>query len=239
MHEILDMTGWLTPIDIYCERLDASWWAEPVNALTNLAFVIAGLLIVTHRQTPAALLGALIAMIGVGSFLFHTHANRLTGLIDITFIGVYLATYAWLWPKWVWNKAAHVQAGSVLGLLGLILLASLTNQLIANVWPDVPPGVYLGALLYVMALAVFSASNLPADTPTNTSNARMWLWTTAGLFLASLTARQLDMPLCEHTGGTHWLWHLLNAGVLYASARALLAGSCLQAALEPMRQIKA
>jgi len=211
------MTDWLAPIDIYCERLDASWWAEPVNALTNLAFVVAGLLIATRRQKPAALLGALITLIGVGSFLFHTHANWLTGLVDVTFIGVYLATYAWLWPKWVWNKAAYVQAGSVLALLGLILLASLTNQLIANYWPDVPPGVYLGALLYVMGLAVFSTSNL--------ATARMWLWTTAGLFLVSLTARQLDMPLCEQTGGTHWLWHMFNAGVLYASARALLAGS--------------
>lgn len=211
------MTDWLKPIDIYCERLDAGWWAEPVNALTNLAFVVAGLLIATRRQKPAALLGTLIALIGVGSFLFHTHANRLTGLIDFTFIGVYLATYAWLWPKWVWNKSAYVQAISVLALLGLIVLASLTNRLIANVWPGVPPGVYLGALLYVMGLAVFSASNLPT--------ARMWLWATACLFLASLTARQLDMPLCEQTGGTHWLWHMLNAGVLYASARALLAGS--------------
>ena len=28
-------------IDLYCERLDSSFWAEPINALTNVAFIIA------------------------------------------------------------------------------------------------------------------------------------------------------------------------------------------------------
>lgn len=150
------MTYWFTPIDIYCERLDADWWAEPVNATTNLAFVVAGLFIIRQRQSPSMLLGTLIALIGIGSFLFHTHANRLAGLIDVAFIGVYLATYAWLWPKVVWHKSVWVQALSVLTLLGLILLATLVNQGIESVWPEVPPGVYTGAWLFVMVLAVLS-----------------------------------------------------------------------------------
>ena len=32
---------WSTPIDLYCERTDASLWAEPANALTNTAFLVA------------------------------------------------------------------------------------------------------------------------------------------------------------------------------------------------------
>jgi hypothetical protein len=40
-----------------------------------------------------------------------------------------------------------------------------------------------------------------------------------------MTARQLDMLLCESLGGSHWLKHLLNATVLYASAKALLIGA--------------
>ena len=30
-------------IDLYCDRTGPEFWSEPVNALTNLAFVIAGL----------------------------------------------------------------------------------------------------------------------------------------------------------------------------------------------------
>lgn len=209
------MNNWSKPIDIYCERLDAGWWAEPVNALTNLAFVIAGLMIAKNRQHPAPVLGGLIVLIGIGSFLFHTHANRLTGLIDVTFIGVYLATYAWLWPKVVLHRGPTLQALSVASLATLIVLATLANQVVEMVWPEVPPGVYTGAWLYVMALAVLLKHHQPVS--------KKWLWTTAGLFLGSLTARQLDIPLCHVTGGTHWLWHVLNAGVLYASARAMLA----------------
>ena len=31
----------LDPIDAYCERTSAAYWAEPVNAVTNLAFLLA------------------------------------------------------------------------------------------------------------------------------------------------------------------------------------------------------
>ena len=31
-------------IDAYCERTDPGYWAEPVNALTNLAFLLAALI---------------------------------------------------------------------------------------------------------------------------------------------------------------------------------------------------
>lgn len=33
----------LTPVDLYCERTGSGLWAEPANALTNLAFIAAGL----------------------------------------------------------------------------------------------------------------------------------------------------------------------------------------------------
>lgn len=36
--------AWLTPIDIQCERTSAALWAEPVNVLTNAAFLIAALI---------------------------------------------------------------------------------------------------------------------------------------------------------------------------------------------------
>jgi hypothetical protein len=40
------LTMWqtlLTPVDLYCERTGPGLWAEPANALTNLAFIAAGL----------------------------------------------------------------------------------------------------------------------------------------------------------------------------------------------------
>lgn len=36
------MADWFQPIDIYCERIEPTFWAEPINALTNLAILIIG-----------------------------------------------------------------------------------------------------------------------------------------------------------------------------------------------------
>ena len=36
------MERWTRQIDIYCERLGPGFWAEPVNALSNGAFLVAG-----------------------------------------------------------------------------------------------------------------------------------------------------------------------------------------------------
>ena len=55
------------PIDAYCERLSAAYWAEPVNAVTNLAFLLAAW--VMWRRTEGLPLGramsAVLAAIGV------------------------------------------------------------------------------------------------------------------------------------------------------------------------------
>jgi hypothetical protein len=209
--------NWFEPANVYCERLDASFWAEPVNALTNLAFVVVGMLLLSHKQPPARLLGTLIILIGIGSFLFHTLANRLTGTLDVLFIGIYLIAYAWLWPKWVLRAGHRLRALSVAALLLAIGLATLAVWALKQAGFNLPPGAYLGAWFYVVGLATLSA--------TDQRESVKWLWATAGLFLVSMTARQLDMPLCESLGGSHWLWHLLNATVLYASAKALLMGA--------------
>ena len=68
----------------YCERGgDPSFWAEPLNAISNGAFVIAGLigawqLMRSPRKDYALfewLLVVLVICIGIGSFMFHTYAT--------------------------------------------------------------------------------------------------------------------------------------------------------------------
>ncbi|NDC21523.1 MAG: hypothetical protein EBZ56_07875, partial [Burkholderiaceae bacterium] len=99
------MGTWLNPVDIYCERLDASFWSEPINAITNLAFIIAGWLIWRMRSPRSGLMSILLILIGLGSFSFHTFANRLTGLLDVLAIALYLVSFAYLIPKqWSWGS---------------------------------------------------------------------------------------------------------------------------------------
>jgi hypothetical protein len=78
---------WFDPINAYCERTGPDYWSEPVNALTNAAFVIAAAVMALRLRGQRiglawAMVGVL-AVIGLGSYLFHTHANRLTALMDV------------------------------------------------------------------------------------------------------------------------------------------------------------
>ena len=86
----------------YCERgLDPGLWAEPVNALTNGAFVIAGLAaLYLIRQRPPGersivqiVLAVLVVLIGIGSFLFHTQATAWAAIADVAPIGIFMLLY--------------------------------------------------------------------------------------------------------------------------------------------------
>src|SRR5258708_14203748 len=94
---------WSAPIDLYCERTDASFWAEPANALTNAAFLIAAAAAFwlwrsqseSHRSRdwPALALIVVVVAVGIGSFVFHTLATRGAVLADVIPIAVFIYGY--------------------------------------------------------------------------------------------------------------------------------------------------
>lgn len=207
------MNTWFNSLDIYCERLDASFWAEPINAISNLSFIVAGFFLWRLRSSRSKLMAILIIVIGLGSFSFHTFANRLTGLIDVLAIALYLVTFAFLIPKQWSRNSILIQLGSVLLLILSIVLAQLLISYLKPALPWLPPGIYLGAWLALIMYAL-------ATQYSNLSAAR-FLWMAVIVFPASLLSRQIDMPLCDSIGGSHWLWHLLNGLTLYLSSYGL------------------
>ncbi len=207
------MTNWFESVDIYCERLDASFWAEPLNAMSNLSFIAAGFLLWRLRSPRASLIATLVILIGLGSFSFHTFANRLTGLIDVLVIAIYLVTFAFLIPKQWSRKSLFIQLGSTLLFIIIIVLTQLLMNLLKPSLPWLPPGMYVGAWLALIMYAVATQySNKPAAR---------FLWVAVFVFPFSLLSRQVDMPLCDLTSGSHWLWHLLNGLTLYLSSYGL------------------
>ena len=87
--------SWFEPVRAYCERTDAGFWAEPVNALTNAAFLLAAGLAVRRARGdgPVLALAAVVFVVGLGSFLFHTLANRWSMLADVIPIAVFIYGY--------------------------------------------------------------------------------------------------------------------------------------------------
>ncbi len=80
---------WSQPIDLYCERTDAAFWSEPVNAVSNVAFLIAAAAAFVRWRRgdrgdwPALALIGVVTAVGIGSFTFHTVATRGAVLADV------------------------------------------------------------------------------------------------------------------------------------------------------------
>lgn len=199
---------WTAPVDGYCERLDPGFWAEPANAVTNMAFLIAALVMALRlrgaRLPTASLLVSILAAIGVGSFLFHTFATRWAELADILPILLFILAYLFAAIRDFFPAST---ARAALATLAFLPYAAVTVPLFALI-----PGLGSSASYAPVPLlfAVFAVA-LRTRAPATARN----LGFGAALLILSLTARTLDGPLCAAFPlGTHFLWHILNATLL-------------------------
>ena len=85
---------WTEQFDGYCERTDFTYWSEPVNAVTNIAFLIAAVWMWrrvddVYGRALCMVLGA----IGIGSYLFHTHATVWAVTLDVLPILFFILIY--------------------------------------------------------------------------------------------------------------------------------------------------
>ncbi|MEM1077384.1 MAG: ceramidase domain-containing protein [Pseudomonadota bacterium] len=206
------MEGLWRQIDGYCERVDPSYWAEPVNALTNAAFVLAAWVMWRRVQGSrlerglglAEALCGLLALIGLGSYLFHTHAQVWAAIADVlpivgfSLVYIYAANrYFWGWP--VWAAAS--------GALAYLPYTALLTPVFAGLPFFGISSFYWPLPLLIFAYAVLLRRRAPATA--------RGLTVGAGILCLSLTARSLDMPVCASLPlGTHFLWHLFNALML-------------------------
>ena len=198
---------WTRQLDGYCERLAPGFWAEPLNALTNLAFVFAAL-IMWRRSTgvmPARLLCGWLFAIGVGSFLFHTFATPWAAMADVVPIFAFVVTYIVLVNRDLFGLSTLWS-----GVLTVVALPAAA--LIIPVVQQVPilqvSAGYMPVLFLIVIYAALFAWQGRADI------ARGFL-IGAGILFASLWARSLDMPLCGvFPQGSHLFWHCLNGLML-------------------------
>ncbi len=202
-------------IDIYCERTGPEFWSEPANVATNLAFLIAaaGLARLLCRDAGdnraiGWFLAGMIIVIGIGSGLFHTFAQRWAALADVIPIAIFILAYTWFalrrfvgLPRW----ACWVGPAVVVGIASAVpVLTSFRG------------GSYIAALIAMTVIGGWLVAVLrhPAGRA---------LLVAAAIFVVSLTFRTIDEPLCgDFALGTHFVWHILNAIVLYLVARTMI-----------------
>lgn len=215
---------WAAQFDNYCERTDLSYWSEPVNAVTNLAFILAALVMWKRsgQNTGAKVLCVILFVIGAGSYLFHTFATAWAALADTAPIGLFILTYLFLvnknvvsWPWWVaaLGTAAFIPYAAIL----VPFLNQIPFVMISNFYWTVP--------ILLCAYAFFIRSKHPQTA--------LGFVLGAALLSVSITMRSLDEILCNAIPiGTHFLWHCMNGLMLgymiHVYTRHMLAGGPVQ-----------
>ena len=204
---------WSSPIDSYCERTDATLWSEPLNAVSNLAFLIAAVAAARRAGTdrPVLAFAMLIAVIGIGSFLFHTFANKWSVLADVIPIAIFIYGYFYLVMRRFLGLAWPVALLAVLAFL-------VGSQAVEAMFP---PGFLNGSGGYLPpwgAMFAIGGVLLLRGAP----GAGLIL-AAGGVFTLSLTFRSIDHAVCAAWPvGVHYLWHVLNALTLYLLLAAAL-----------------
>jgi hypothetical protein len=214
----------------YCERgVDPSFWAEPVNAITNFGFILAGLVslwLLAGRPGDERKLGRLLLIlnlfvIGIGSFLFHTYATPRAALADVIPIGVFMLAYL--------GYALYVFAGLPL-LVAIPAMAGFAYVIDAAKGFDCgalgPSFSFLkdtnclnGSFGYLPALAAMLL--IGAWLSLRRHPAAPYVLGAGLTFIVSVGFRSTDRILCQSITfmdrplGTHFLWHTLNSLVLF------------------------
>lgn len=210
----------LSYLDSYCERAgDAALFAEPLNLLTNLCFIVAAVMAghfllnnPGNRRKDLWLLVIFLFAIGIGSGLWHAIPNRHTVLMDVIpitlFINLYLISALRRLFGLSWNK--------VVFWWFVYFAAGMLAQFI------LPPDLLNGTIMYVptfITLAVMTWVISQRDAVVGHVFRQVLL-----VWLFSLTFRTVDPEICQHFPyGTHFLWHALNSWVLYRLLKVLIA----------------
>lgn len=218
----------------YCERLDAGFWAEPFNAVTNAAFLVAALAALLlwrragGRDYLVLVLILLVFAIGIGSFLFHTMPNGWTVLADVVPIQLFAFGYFAFALRRYFGTSGLVTAAGTLAFFGLALALSWAGRAVL----PAPASGSAGYAAFVLGLIGMAAA-LPRGP--DLSRQKKLLALAGAAFAVSLTMRSIDFAVCAGLPlGTHWLWHLLNALVLYWLLRAAVLS---EPAVRPMRAV--
>ena len=202
-------------MDAYCERVGMGLFAEPLNAVSNVSFLLAAWaawVLATRTGTLSAgvrVLIALAASVGIGSILWHTYPTMLTLLLDIIPILIFIVWFIWLYTRDIVGMRTQFAAASTAAfLLATFLVIPLSGVLHGAL-------VYTPGLIVTLVLGVFHAREQRA--------VRFTLLAAAGVYLAALFFRTIDNEVCPVLPiGTHFLWHLLIGLVTYLAMRALI-----------------
>lgn len=200
---------------VYCERFANFWLVEPLNALTNLAFLIGAYYLYKFirannlkSRLSTFLIGLMVA-VGLGSMSWHLYRSEATLLLDRLPIYIFFIFTLYFAIQSITKNIKFTIAVSA--LLGILYYAIF----------DYVPGVnvFYGLLRFIFAFITLVILNVlirkKYGHEYNFSTALI-------IFAAALIFRTLDLLVCPFFPlGTHFLWHIFVAVGMYFGSIAI------------------
>lgn len=196
-----------------CEHIGGGFLAQPVNAISSLAFVVFGIILVIsavseprNEKTNRFIVGALMIATGVGSVLFHGPQGPASHFLhDATILLTLTAIVAMNIAGLLHWKEKRVWL--ILGTTGVLVTVLLL------MWPSSTNAVAAVALIILVAqdVALHRSGSL---------RTRWWIVAIAAMAVALLffVAGRTGSPFCDSASllQGHALWHILAATALWA-----------------------
>jgi hypothetical protein len=196
-----------------CELIGTGLLAQPVNAVSSLAYVVVGVIVLysafrseDEERSVRSVFGSLLIASGIGSLLFHGPQGPASRMIhDSTFIlTVLFIALTNLAGVFGWSRRNQWTVFSLTGALAIVtlgLMPSSTNLLAAASVVVLIVGDVLGHRAGAIRMRWWAASVTAMAVA-------------AVLFIVGRTGS----PLCDSASlfQGHALWHVLSAGALWA-----------------------
>lgn len=192
------------PQTVYC--------SESLNIITNLAYLITGLL--SYRllkrvgivDKQLLILPWLLVIVGVGSFSYHTFRNSLTHIFDAVPIYVFILLSLFLILKELFQSKSKALAV----LLGFVVL-----QVILSIY--IPQEFINGSIRHLVTIIFVSLMGIVVVNKYG-SQVKAPLIAMLASYGVGILFRSVDMAMCLLIPiGTHFLWHIFTALAGYSA----------------------
>jgi len=215
-----------------CERVGPGLLAEPLNVISNFGFILVAIAIYRyyHRHEDIGgrriwdiqALTFLVFIIGVNSIVFHAYPNQTTELMDTVPIVLFILLYfvSVLFRIGRVNIFQAVVCSTAFVGFSHILVHQFPHAMNDSIG-------YLSSMIALIAIAVY------LHLKARPSSSHFMLAAVVGC--TSLFCRVIDRDVCDVLPmGTHFLWHCLNALLLYILLKQIIRNVNRDARLKRM-----
>lgn len=196
-------------MDFYCERVNDNFFNEPINAISNIFFLIIS--VFTYRLQKELkvkkifyFLPILIFCIGLGSFFFHLKPNTITLYLDVFPIFLFSVLFIILFNKYELKISA---LNNFLFIFSYLLLFVFITPMLSYEFLNGSEFYFVNYLvlaIYTIILFFKKSQNFKL------------IFLALLIFNISIILRTIDNLVCDiFKIGTHFLWHIINAYLLF------------------------